>query len=353
MISSSNFSGFSAEYYHEIAGFAGCIKNVMHELIGLTGDSYEAWYYDRCTFKYSLPISLFYKDCINIYRFSKVRQYGTAVNPPLYNRSNIKFMSDFFLHILTEEKIKLNTKKIMKVINENKHFWPLLYPRPRFVPARLHLARKMKVTKKNVIFFKGYEASVLETQLDTGYQRASDKRLYLAQQLRVIGERLIPSIPRFRDVRTNSTLLTPEALSNPNRRFDPRRNPQDKAPQVGITIATMQHLPILLARFEQEMLPVVPDAEDPVNYPWPEIDKVAEAIELWSNGEILVSKKFRAAAGAGFIDALLEDGLLSKQGTLPVLYRAFSDHYKCSIKADRMTDTRQEWCDKARRALRI
>lgn len=362
----------SADYYRKVADCAGCVQNVSEALVGLTGEMYKKWYFERCSFTYSFPGALLYEGALKIYRFGRVKKYINCDNPAdFYDREDrsfgryfpllfarkdepqnkVGFLRKWLLRQPTESPAKMTTSLIMKIINDNNMFWPLLPPRFRRIPARLYYARKIRSAKQNVLYFEDFETTRLVQHLEHGYQRATDKRLYLAQRVKELADKLAPSIPRFRDVRTNETLLTAESLSNPHRRFDPKRNPQDKASHVGITIASVLHFPKLLARFEQEMSAVKLVVEHPASYPWRSIDELAEEIELWANGGFLVTEKFVAQAGAGFIDALREAELLPKNDTLPTLYEAFSEHYKCSIKSDRMTDTRQKWHVKTRDML--
>lgn len=95
-----------------------------------------------------------------------------------------------------------------------------------------------------------------------------------------------------------------------------------------------------------------PPQQPPVaSYPWAEIEALAEQIKLRKDGRFLVVGNKIAAAGAGFIDALLDAGILPATLTRPVLYAEFTRHYGQPIQADRTKPTRTTWHQKARQEL--
>ena len=264
----------SADYYRKVADCAGCVQNVSEALVGLTGGMYKKWYFERCSFTYSMPYALLYKNALKIYRFGRVKKYINCDHPAdFYDRKDksfgryfpllfakkdapqnkVGFLRKWVLRQPTKSPAKMTTSLIMKIINDNKMFWPLLPPRPRRIPARLYHARRMKSAKQNVLFFEQLETQMLDEQLENGYQRAPDKRLYLAGQLKDLAEELAINIPRFGDVLANENLLKSSSLRDPKRRFDPLLNPQDRSPQVGRTIAGICFFPKLLTRFEEEI----------------------------------------------------------------------------------------------------
>jgi hypothetical protein len=88
-------------------------------------------------------------------------------------------------------------------------------------------------------------------------------------------------------------------------------------------------------------------------YPWAEIEALAEKIGLRKGGRFTTPGNKIAAAGAGFIDALLDAGILPTTSTRAVLYADFSQYYSQPIKAERTKPTRTAWHKKAREALSI
>lgn len=100
---------------------------------------------------------------------------------------------------------------------------------------------------------RDYELATMDRRMEEEYNTALDKRLYLAQRVKEASEYLTLCIPRLRDVRSNSNLLSAENLQDPLRRFNPSHDSHDNASQVGVTIAKILYFPKLLARFEQEL----------------------------------------------------------------------------------------------------
>jgi len=180
-------------YYLDIADYNGCVKQIARELVGLTTESYVAWYYHNCFVFYSQSASW----SASWRRLKKV------------NKSH-----DFDDQAVITFHLKLAQRRY----------------------RRLYILRSMQKIKQQTTQFLEHEYRVLNNPSKVGYRRACDKHLFSAYALKGAAEILQPVTKQLREARIGNSWFT-----NPQFSFNPECTLGDTPIQVAKIIAAIQH----------------------------------------------------------------------------------------------------------------
>lgn len=196
----------TADYYDAIADYTGVVREIANEINGLTLDGFRRWYYSSCE-------DFYYRQAVQLASPDRAVRVG--------RRKKGKFLPPF------EGEKSVRADRLAQ----------------RLV-SRLYVLRKLRMVRNTFTLFFDNETAVLARRHARHLDRASDKRLYLAQRLAELSQELHPFVRMLRDARAGNTWLSKLSFA-----FDPR--PLANAPRTTSQIlARALHFSVLLAEYE-------------------------------------------------------------------------------------------------------